>query len=256
MLPPMLRITADKRPLCDGVRRRDVLRVGATGLLGLGLSLPLLLEARTQGRVWAKSMILFVLEGGPAHQDLWDMKPDAPLGVRSEFRPIAMTVPGLLFCEHLPMLARQAHHLTLVRSVHHSIADHNAGAYYALTGRSPVSNGKLITSPSREDFPPFGAVLAKLRPTGRSLPDFVQTPDWMSNNGSFLPGQGAGFLGGRFDPFVTGDPSLPGYKVPGLELPRELSLERVGRRRELLDAVSRAVEPDATVDSMDVHYRK
>ena len=67
----------------------------------------------------------------------------------------------------------------------------------------------------------------------------------MSNNGSFLPGQGAGFLGGGFDPFVTGDPSLPGYKVPGLDLPRGLSLDRVGRRRDLLDAVSRAVEPDA-----------
>ena len=106
MFPPMLRITAEKRPLCDGLRRRDVLRVGAASLQGL-------LQARTQGRVRAKSVILFVLEGGPAHQDLWDMKPDAPLGVRSEFRPIATTVPGLLFCEHLPMLAQQAHHLTL-----------------------------------------------------------------------------------------------------------------------------------------------
>ena len=70
-------------------------------------------------------------------------------------------------------------------------------------------------------------------------------PDWMSNNGSFLPGQGAGFLGGPFEPFIAGDPSLPGYQVPGLELPRELPLDRVGRRRALLDAVSRALEPTA-----------
>ena len=177
----MLRITAAKRRLCDGLHRRDVLRVGTASLLGLGL--PRLLQARTQGRVRAKSVILFVLEGGPAHQDLWDMKPDAPLGVRSEFRPIATTVPGRMFCEHLPMLAQQAHHLTLVRSVHHTIGDHNAGAYYALTGRVPLTSGRLITSPSPDDVPPFGSVLGKLRPMGRDLPDFVHMPDWMSNNG-------------------------------------------------------------------------
>ena len=184
------------------------------------------------------------------------MKPDAPENVRGEFRPIATTVPGLQFCEHLPMLARQAHHLTLVRSVRHTVADHNAGAYFALTGREPFASGRLITTPSPDDFPPFGAVLAKLRPTGRNLPDFVQMPDWMSNNGAFLPGQGAGFLGGPCEPFLTGDPSLPGYKIPGLDLPRELSLDRVNRRRDLLDAVSRAVDPDSAVDRLDAHYRK
>ena len=103
---------------------------------------------------------------GPGAQDLWDMKPDAPEGVRGEFRPIATTVPGLLFCEHLPMLAKQAHHLTLVRSVHHTIGDHNAGAYYALTGRDPLAGGRLITAPSPDNFPPFGSVLAKLAPDG------------------------------------------------------------------------------------------
>ena len=252
----MLRITAEKRRLCDGVHRRDVLRVGTAGLLGLGLSLPRLLEARTQGRVRAKSVILFVLEGGPAHQDLWDMKPDAPLGVRSEFQPIATTVPGLMFCEHLPMLAKQAHHLTLVRSVHHTIGDHNAGAYYALTGRVPLVGGRLITAPAADNFPPFGSVLAKLRPTGRNLPDFVHMPDWMSNNGSFLPGQSAGFLGGPYEPFMAGDPSLPDYKLPGLEPPRELPLDRIDRRRALLDTLSRELEPSAAGDRLDAHYQK
>ncbi|MBY0398048.1 MAG: DUF1501 domain-containing protein, partial [Thermoleophilia bacterium] len=137
-----------------------------------------------------------------------------------------------------------------------SIGDHNAGAYFAMTGRMPVSGGRLITAPSPDNFPPFGAVLAKLRPTGRDLPDFVHTPDWMSNNGSFLPGQDAGFLGGGADPFVTGDPSGRTYRVPGLDLPRDVPLERVGRRRALLDAVARAVEPQAGLDAMDDHYRK
>ncbi len=251
----MLSLTAGDRRLGDGLSRRELLRIGGATLLGLGL--PGLLKAEAEkAKPKIKSVILMFLEGGPAHQDTWDMKPDAPEQIRGEFKPIETTVPGLLFCEHLPMLAKQAHHFALVRSVYHSIGDHNAGAYYAMTGRSPLVGGRLITSPSSDDFPPFGSVLAKLRPTGHNLPDFVHTPDWMSNNGSFLPGQGSGFLGGGFDPFVTGDPSLPGYKIPGLELPRELSLERVGRRRELLDAVSRAVEPDATVDAMDVHYRK
>jgi len=154
------------------------------------------------------------------------------------------------------MLARQAHHLTLVRSVHHTIGDHNAGAYFAMTGKDPVVSGRLITTPSPENFPPFGAVVAKLRPTNRPLPDFVHTPDWMSNNGSFLPGQDAGFLGSQFEPFVTGDPSLPNYKVPGLDLPRELSLERVGRRRALLDSVDRTLGDGEAVEGLGTHYRK
>ena len=204
-------------------------------------------------------MILFVLEGGPAHQDLWDMKPDAPLGVRSEFRPIVTTVPGLMFCEHLPMLAQQAHHLTLVRSVHHTIGDHNAGAYYALTGRVPLVGGRLITAPAADNFPPFGSVLAKLRPEpARNLAyDFVHMPDWMSNNGSFLPGQGAGFLGGPFEPFMAGDPSLPDYKVPGLEPPRELPLDRVDRRQALLDTLSRSAPSRLRPgDRLDAHYHR
>jgi hypothetical protein len=234
------------------------LRVGGAGLLGLSLPGLLRAESAVQGGRASKvrSVILFFLEGGPAGQDLWDMKPDAPEGVRGEFRPIETTVPGLLFCEHLPLLARQAHHLTFVRSVHHRIGDHNAGAYFALTGREPIASGRLITRPSRDDFPCFGAVLAKLRPGERPLPDFVHLPDWMSNNGSFLPGQGAGFLGASYEPFLAGDPSLPEYKVPGLELPRELSLERVDGRRALLDAVGRALEPSAATDRLDVNYRK
>src|SRR5262249_50658428 len=156
--------------------------VGAVGLLGL--TLPGVLRAQagarfpTLGPRRIKSVILFFLEGGPAHQDLWDMKPDAPEEIRGEFRPIATTVPDLQFCEHLPRLAQQPPHLTLVRSVHHTTADHTAGSYAALTGREPLASGRLITRPSRDDFPPFGAVLAKLRPTGLSMPDFVHTPDW------------------------------------------------------------------------------
>lgn len=255
----MLRITSGGRRLCDGVSRRELLRVGAANVLGLGLTLPGLLEAQAAPRARAtpiRSVVLMFLEGGPAHQDLWDMKPDAPEGIRSDFKPIDTTVPGLQFCEHLPLLARQAHHLLLLRSVHHTVVDHNAGTYYALTGREPLKGGRLIVAPAPDNFPPFGAVLAKLRPSGRDLPDNVLTPDWMSNNGFFLPGLDAGFLGGPLDPFVTGDPSLANYQVPGLTLPKELPLDRVGRRRSLLDAVDRTLGDGGMADGLGAHYRK
>jgi hypothetical protein len=252
----MLRLLAGRRTLCDGLTRREVLRVGGVGLFALGLPQLLHAQAPPPARSGARSLILFFLEGGPAHQDLWDMKPDAPLEIRGEFQPIATSVPGLFFCEHMPLLARQAHHLTLVRSVHHTVADHNAGAYFALTGREPLVSGRLITTPARDNFPPVGAVLSRLRPSGGTLPDFVHTPDWLSNNGSFLPGQDAGFFGAAFDPLITGDPSLPGYRVPGLELPPELSIQRVDRRRSLLDAVDRALGDGGAVESLGAHFRK
>jgi hypothetical protein len=252
----MLSLSAGNRWLCDGIRRREFLCIGAAGMVGV--SLPNLLLAASSARPNAKNLILFALEGGPAHQDTWDMKPDAPEGIRGEFLPIQTTVPGLLFCEHLPLLARQAHHLTLVRSVHHTIADHNAGYYFAVTGREPVAGGRLITTPSPDNFPPIPAVLAKLRPTGRPLPDSVQLPELMANNGSNLPGQDAGFLGARFDPFLGGDPSRPGYQIPGLTLPADLPPGRVGRRRALLDAVDQALGDDAAtaVEGLETHYRK
>lgn len=255
----MMRLWARPRRLCQGASRRDVLRVGATSLLGLHLGLPQLVRAAVAARPRAKSLILFALEGGPSHIDLWDLKPEAPESIRGEFRPIDTTVPGLQFCEHLPRLAQQAHHLALVRSVHHTIGDHNAGYYFAVTGRDPSVGGRLIVAPARDNFPSIPAVVARLRPTGRPLPDSVQLPDWMSNNGSFLPGQDAGFLGAEFDPLLGGDPSLPNYQVPGLTLPKDVSLDRVRGRRSLLDLVDRTLgagEESEAVEALDTHYRK
>ena len=234
----------------DGPTRRTFLRLGGAGMLRLAL--PDLAHAAERAK--AKSLIVVAMEGGPAHQDLWDMKPDAPENVRGEFRPIATTVPGLMFCEHLPLLAQQAHHLAFVRSVHHTVGDHNAGYYYMLTGRSPVKDGRLIVAPAADNFPSIPSVLAKLRPTGRALPDSVQAPDFMSNNNALLPGQHAGFLGSGFDPFVAGDPSGRRYEVPGLALPPGLTIDRVQGRRALLDAIDRSA-PERT-DGLAPHLRK
>lgn len=230
--------------------RREMLKLGA--ISWAGLSLPQLLASESVAketnppRKIAKSCILLFLEGGPSHIDLWDMKPAAPAEVRGEFKPIATRVPGIQVCEHLPLLSQQMHHFVQVRSVHHKVVDHNAGAYYMLTGRSPVRRNRLIISNEPENFPPFGSVLARLRPLV-SLPPFVQLPDVMSNNGYDLPGQGAGLLGPAFDPLVVGDPSEAGYRVPGLALPTGITPERLARRRELLSQLN---EPaDANDDS-------
>ncbi|MCH7728296.1 MAG: DUF1501 domain-containing protein, partial [Planctomycetes bacterium] len=215
--------------------RRGMLHVGALGAAGMALPQLLVSDALASNRLRgaAKSCILFFLEGGPSHIDLWDMKPGAPAEVRGEFRPISTSLSGVHVCEHLPMMARQMHQLAQIRSVHHKVNDHNAGAYYAMTGRSPVKANGLIVRDEPDNFPPLGSVMAKLRPL-KSLPPFVQLPDVMFNNGADLPGQRAGMLGSAFDPLVAGDPSARRYQIPGLTLLKDVSLDRLDKRRSLL----------------------
>lgn len=265
----MLRITDRGRKLCDGITRRDLLRVGGLSLAGLSLPQLLQNEARAAtaagpplrrgGRARAKSCILFFLEGGPSHIDLWDMKPAAPVEIRGEFQPIRSTVPGLNVCEHLPMLSQQMHRLALVRSVTHGITDHNAGTYFAMTGRYPVDGSRLITADGPRNFPNYGGVLAKLRPIDQPLPAFVHLPEVMSNLNVDIAGQSAGFLGGAYDPFVAGDPSLSDYQVPGMAPRAELPLERIGQRGRLVQNVDRALAGLAdgpSLDRMNVFYRQ
>jgi hypothetical protein len=235
-----------------------LLQIGSLGLTGL--SLPDLLstaQARGLHAGAARSCLLFFLEGGPAQQDLWDMKPDAPAEVRGEFRPIATSASGIQVCEHLPMVAQQMRHLALVRSVHHGIVDHNAGTYYMLTGRAPLANGKLIIKEAPDNFPPWGAVLAKLRPL-ENLPEFVHIPEFLSNNGHDLPGERSGFLGPSCDPLVSGDPSAPDYEIPGLAFPDRMTHRRLSRRRDLLKRLDRVAGtgdgPRPLFDGMDRHY--
>lgn len=241
--------------------RREWLRLGA--LPFLGLSLPQLLAARASraagaagGR--ARSCILFFQEGGLAHQDSWDIKPDAPQEVRGPFKPIRTRTGGLI-CEHMPELAQVDHLYALVRSVTHDVFDHNPGAYYCLTGRSPRTNGGFILGDRPANFPPYGAVLSHLRPGSGEAPDFVHIPALLSNNGEFLPGQRSGFLGGAHDPLVIGDPMQPEFAVPGLTGPARVAGERLGRRRSLLDRVSAETAHLAGLDlgrNTDAYYER
>jgi hypothetical protein len=254
---------ASTQSLCRLASRREILRVGT--LLPFGLSLPTLLARRdalgneATSRARAKSCLIIFMEGGASHIDLWDMKPNAPSQVRGEFQPIATRTPGITLCEHMPLSAPYWHRLAQVRSVTHSITDHNAGSYYALTGRSPVDQGQLIISESPKNFPTYGAVLSALRPSSGNLPGFVHIPEIMSNNGFDIPGELAGFLGAAHDPFITGDPSLPGYQTPGLTPQPALTLDRIDRRESLLrklDHTLGGLNESRSVERLEKFQRK
>lgn len=239
-------------------RRRCVHTVAGSAL---GLSIPRLLKAEAESAAViparAKSCILFFMEGGPSHIDLWDMKPDAPEQVRGIFRPIDTTLPGFQVCEHLPQLAKVAHHLAVVRTVSHSVVDHNAASQYMLSGRPPLRDGQLIRGPSPDNPPPFGSVLARFRPTNRPLPDYVHLPKEFFNCGNFIPGVLAGFLGETYDPLIAGDASLPDFHVPGLE-PR-LTDRQFDARRLLLSRMDQELgklSEHRSLERLDAFYQK
>ena len=249
----MLSLTGRPSRLCSGVSRREFLRVG--GLALGGLSLPMLLangrrEPAGGPRGRAKSCLLIFMDGGPSHLEMWDLKPDAPAEVRGEFGPIKSSVPGLTVGELLPLTSREMHHFAQVRSVHHGVNDHNAGSFYMLTGKHPADGSKLIQTDSATTFPPFGAVAAKLRPVEKAIPPYVLLPEFQWNNGVDIGGQKGGFLGAKCDPFMPGDPSLPDFTVPGLDLLPEVPVDRLAQRddlRQALDAaVAKRAEPPAT----------
>lgn len=255
----------------DSMTRRQWLRAGS--LAGLGLSLPELLRAEspnrrtkeleTSGETFppsrapAKSCILFFMEGGASHIDMWDMKPKAPSNIRGIYKPIETSLPGQYVCEHLPQWSRIMHHLSIVRSVSHPIVDHNASSYFMLTGHVPFRDARLIRGPSTSNAPPYGSILAKHLPTGGSLPDYVHMPRRMFNCGDFIPGVLSGFLGDNYDPFIAGDPSDQDYQVPGLET--RVREERINQRRQLLkqvDSEQRPLYSTPASKRKDLFYKK
>ena len=177
------------------INRRQLLEIGALGLAGV--SLPSLLRANAAQAVAgvaprADACIIIFLDGGPSHLDMWDMKPDAPDGIRGEFQPIGTSLPGVQFSEHLPRLAQQMHRCTLIRSMHHSVNNaHAAAVYTVLTGhdRGEIGGG---TQPT--DNPSPGSVLAMLRPPEQQIVPHVTLP-YITKEGAGGPPQ-PGFFGG------------------------------------------------------------
>ncbi|HEY4313268.1 MAG TPA: DUF1501 domain-containing protein [Pirellulales bacterium] len=221
--------------------RRQMLQIGGLGLAGV--SLPRLLRAEANASAAgltprADSCIIIFLNGGPSHLDMWDMKPEAPDGIRGEFQPIATTLPGVQFSEHLPRLATQMHRATLIRSMHHSVNNaHAAAVYTSLTGhdRGEIGGGTLPT-----DNPSPGSVLAMLRPPQRQIVPHITLP-YITKEGAGgppQPGFFGGLLGRSFDPlFVLRDPNAADFAVPELTLLADVSLERLAARRSLLSEV-------------------
>jgi len=223
--------------------RRDALRAGALALTGLGL--PGLLRAKPIGQNTgpngfgrAKSCILIFLWGGPSQLDTWDPKPNAPEGIRGPFRTISTNVPGISISEHFPLLAQQAHRLSIVRSMNHDDAAHLSTAHRLLTGHLAPTPNSDAAGPSARDWPHLGALVSKLRPTSGAIPSAVNMP-WSVMHpaapGGRAPGQDAGWLGKAYDPFhVDGDPNTTGFHVEGLGLPEGISSGRLADRRALL----------------------
>jgi hypothetical protein len=235
--------------------RRQLLRIG--GLGSLNLTLPGLLRAEadavkagslkgTSGTTQPiRSCILIFHYGGPSHIDTFDMKPKAPVQIRGQFGSIATSVPGTRVCEHLPHTARIMDRLAVVRSMHHPMTNHNAAAFTALCGRNPLKGDLELLSNDRNDPPCLGASLSATLRERKGLPTFVALPHVMYNVVQ-LPGQVAGFLGSAHNPFqVSADPSAPDFHLGDLDLPGDLSLDRLDHRASLLsmlDARRRSID--------------
>jgi hypothetical protein len=227
--------------------RREFLRVGGLSLFGLGLPDLLALQAQSQvapstfGK--ARACILLFMWGGPAQQETWDLKPEAPEQVRGEFRPIATRVPGIQICEHFPKLAQRADRLAIIRSMHHSDVNHTTATHELLTGW-PIPRG---TGRFEEDWPHYGAVLHHLGvgpERAGALPPFAQLRPTIPNAAPrFVEqshGQGGGWLSPGLRPFtIDHDPSLPDYtvQVGEFRLPVEVAPTRLTDRRSLLNLV-------------------
>lgn len=257
----MFAIQGRPNRLCDGTSRRDFLRVGALG--ALGLTLPGMLRAAPTptpdaGFGRAKRCVLLFLTGGPPQLDTWDLKPDAPAEVRGELKPIATCVPGVRISELFPRLARQTDKYCIVRSVTHHCTVHTPAGYAMLTGAEhPSAAAKSATEvrPSPDDRPHFGSLLARVRPERRGVPTFAALPEIIKDDAiNEFPGQGGGILGKRYDPFrIDGAARDATFRVPDIVLPPGMTAERLQNRRELLPLLDRQRRE---FDDRDAHSQR
>jgi len=242
------------------LNRRDLLRVGGPGLLGL--TLPKLLQAEElqipsaafRGR--AKSVIFLFQWGGPSHVDTFDMKPNAPDGYRSKYTSISTSVPGMSIVEHLPQTAKVMHRIAQIRTVHHTMNNHNSAGYTALTGVEPPIDDQRLRD-SLELFPGYGAIVDKLAPNTNNMPTSVSFP-YSIADGSTTPGQRASFLGRLHDPlYIPNDPNAPDFRLSQLSLPSDISLQRLSDRRQLQQLINqqtKTLDESAAAVGLNSYY--
>jgi hypothetical protein len=231
-------------PRCDGIARRDFLHLGLLSTFGLSVADVLRLSAGNPAPR-AKSCILIWLDGGPSHLDTFDLKPDAPSEVRSQFKGIPTSVAGVQICEHLPRLAKVMHEAALIRSMTHELGNHDTGTRFLLTGHRPT--------PALE-HPSLGSLVAHESGFERAIPPYVAIPG--DAVGGSSNAARSGYLPGAFSAFNVGpDPS----RVRDLHLPEGVTFARSERRREMLgkmDAFTRAVEEGAETAGRDAFYEQ
>ena len=239
--------------------RRHMLRAGGAGMLGL--TLPKLLQAeqqqgqgRTSGR--AKSVIFLFQWGGPSHVDTFDMKPEAPDGYRSLYRTVSTSVPGMHVCEHLPETAKVMHRFAQLRTVHHTMNNHNSAGYTALTGVEPLVDDQRLRE-SLDLFPGYGSVVDAVAPGVSGMPTCVSYP-YQIADGSITPGQRASFLGKQHDPlFFKDDPNDRDFRLSQLSLPADISLDRLGSRRglqQIINQQSRELDASSAARGLNAYY--
>jgi hypothetical protein len=238
--------------------RRRMLEAGTAGIAGLSLPSLLKAEQKPGSRARAKHIIFLHQFGGPSHLDTFDMKPDAPSGIRGEFQPIATRQPGLSVSEHMPRFATIVDQFAQIRSVNHRMRNHNSATYYSLTGHAPPLDDIRLRD-TQELYPAYGSTVAKLRPVDdRAVPSFVSYPHVL-RDGSVTPGQHASFLGKSFDPFFIGqDPNSADFRLPELSLPSSLSLDRLEDRRQLQRLIDRQTDLASwseTARGIDAFYK-
>jgi hypothetical protein len=192
--------------------------------------------ASPAGPTKAKSVVLVFLTGAPSHLDTFDLKPEAPVEIRGDFRQIATKTPGVAICEHLPGMAARADKLAVVRSMTHGLPSHEHATHMMLTGINVLPPGSTHMA-SRSDWPCYASGLDFVQPRQDGVPSGVNLPTYL-NNGYGFSGQNGGVLGPKFDPWqITADPSSDRFRVDELALPVGLTIEKIGRRRALLDEV-------------------
>src|SRR5436189_3011601 len=226
------------RRFCDGISRRNFLKIGALGLGGLALPQLLQAEAKSGIRNSHKAVIMIYLPGGPPHQDMFDLKMAAPLEIRGEFKPISTNVPGIQICEHLPRLARMMDKLAILRSISDAVDDHSD--FHCLTGRS-----KRNQPPG--GWPSFGSVVAKLlAPTDPAVPQFIGLEPKMQHRP--YNDAGPGFLGAGHRSFRPEGNGKDDMVLNGI------TLDRLADRRALLagfDRFRRDVDASGLMNGLD-----
>jgi hypothetical protein len=241
-------------PDCEGFHRRDFLKLGAAGLFGLTLPQLLRLQASAsttqQQKRRANAVILLWLGGGPSHQDIWDLKPEAPEGIRSLFKPIPTKADGVHISEHLPKTAQIADKISIVRSLYHTIPSHGPASVFMTTGNKPT--------PALE-YPSLGSLTAKLMHSEKGVPPYVSFGDIRGGRAGV-----GGYLGTAYNPFIiegnAGGKGGNSLRVRGIQLPNGFTLEELENRDKLFqgfDDTFRSLDRSADlVDGLDAFHKQ